>query len=76
MIEVIGTSSAGTSGQRSPNISRLDLAVQLGHRVGPSGQAQAHDRHVEALVGLVAGPVAERHQLVEADAHLAAHALK
>ena len=42
-----------------------DLAVQLGHRVGASGQAQAHHRHVEALVGLVAGAVTELHQLVE-----------
>ena len=48
-----------------------DLAVQLGHRVRPPGQAQAHHRHVEALVGLVAGSVPELHELVEADAHLA-----
>ena len=45
--------------------------MELGHRVGAAGEAQAHHRHVEALVGLVAGPVPELHELVEADAHLA-----
>ena len=48
-----------------------DVAVELGHRVGAAGQPQAHHRHVEPLVGFVAGPVPELHELVEVDAHLA-----
>ncbi len=71
MIEPIGTSSAGTSGQRSREHLAADHAVELGDAVGPAGEAQAHHRHVEPLVGGVAGAVAERHELVERDADLA-----
>ena len=71
VIEVIGVSSVGTSGQRSLNISRLTSPCSLATALERARQPQAHHRHVEALVGLVAGPVPELHELVDADAHLA-----
>ena len=49
VIEPIGTSSTGTSGQRPWNISRLTSPCSCGDAVGAAGQAQAHDRHVEAV---------------------------
>ena len=49
-----------------------DLAVQLGHAVGLTGEAQRHDRHVEDLAFGLAGLVAQLHELVEGQADLAA----
>ena len=49
--EAIGTSSVGTPGQRSPNISRLTSPCSADTPLRPPGQAQAHHRHVERLVG-------------------------
>ena len=46
------------------------LTVQLRHGVRPAREPQSHDGHVEALVGRVAGPMPERHQLVDRDAAL------
>ena len=66
----VGVDAVGDGGDRhlvdghvGPEVAEhlaADLAVELGHRVRPPGEPQAHHRHVEALVGRVAGAVAER----------------
>ena len=50
------------------------LAVELGDAVGPPGQAQAHDRHVERLVRRVPGAVAEGYEVADLDPDLVAPA--
>ena len=60
----------GDAGPQVGEHLAADLAVQGRHTVAALGQAHAHDRHVEAVGRLCAGPVAQRHERVHRDAAL------
>ena len=66
VIEVIGISSVGTSGHRSLNISRLTSPCSLATALDRPARRRPITAMLNRSSGVVAGPVAELHELVEA----------